>query len=95
MEIFILIFNFALCTFNLNETNVCLAIPKKVVEINGDILTVELPNGTRQEVKSIVELTIGDFCLTQQNMAIEKMDKEDAEELINQIFTIRKEGINI
>ena len=60
----------------------CLTIPKKVIEIDGDDIVVELINGDRQRVKSIVELKTGDFCLTQQNVAIEKIDAEYAAELI-------------
>jgi hydrogenase maturation factor len=54
----------------------CLTIPKKVVQINDGTITVELLDGTRQVVKSIVELEVGDFCVTQQNVAVEKMDTE-------------------
>jgi hydrogenase maturation factor len=69
----------------------CLTIPKKVVEIKENTVVVELPNKTRQEVKSIVELNVGDFCLTQQNVAIEKIDKEAVSDLIN-IFA-KKENV--
>ncbi|NTU66422.1 MAG: HypC/HybG/HupF family hydrogenase formation chaperone [Candidatus Moranbacteria bacterium] len=60
----------------------CLTIPKKVVEIDGNKIVVELANGDRQSVKSIVALEIGDFCLTQQNVAIERIDADYAGELI-------------
>lgn len=57
----------------------CLTIPKKVVELcpNREVL-VELLDGTRQKVKSIIDLEVGDYCLTQQNVAIEKMAPEEA-----------------
>lgn len=58
----------------------CLTIPKKVISIDGNSAVVENPEGVRQTIKTIVELRPGDFCLTQQNVAIEKMDKELAEE---------------
>ena len=61
----------------------CLTIPKKVISVEKDKITVELPNGDRQTVKSIVELNAGDFCLTQQNVAIEKVDDEYNEEVFN------------
>jgi len=60
----------------------CLTIPKKVVEIKGDEVVIETPNGNRQNVKSIVDLGVGDYCLTQQNVAIEKMETKEAKELI-------------
>lgn len=63
----------------------CLTIPKRVVEIKENTVVVELPNKTRQEVKSIVDLSIGDFCLTQQNVAIQKIDVQEAEKIISDI----------
>lgn len=69
----------------------CLTIPKKVISIEGNNVVVENPAGDRQTVKSIVELNAGDFCLTQQNVAIEKIDKEEARKIINEILVIRKE----
>lgn len=61
----------------------CLTIPKKVVEIKENSVIVENYNGDRQELKSIVELAIGDFVLSQQNVVIEKMDKIQAVEILN------------
>ena len=61
----------------------CLTIPKKVISIEGNSVVVENPNGDRQTVKSIVELNAGDFCLTQQNVAIEKIDDEHSKEIFN------------
>ncbi|MFA6973904.1 MAG: HypC/HybG/HupF family hydrogenase formation chaperone [Parcubacteria group bacterium] len=66
----------------------CLTIPKKVVAVGKEIFIVETFDGTRQEVKSIVELSVGDFCITQQNVVIQKMTDEDAKE----IFEITKNG---
>jgi hydrogenase maturation factor len=47
------------------------------------IFVVENHDGTRQEVKSILPLAIGDYVITQQNIAIEKIAAEQAEELFN------------
>lgn len=68
--------------------NMCLTIPKKVIFTSTDkrIFIVENHKGDRQEVKSIVRLKIGDYCLTQQNVAIQKIGKKEAEELMNEIF---------
>jgi hydrogenase maturation factor len=60
----------------------CLTIPKKVISIDGDNVIVEFPSGDRQNVKSIVELKSGDFCLTQQNIAIYKLNQDEAEEIL-------------
>ena len=58
----------------------CVTIPKKVIglEENGQII-LELFDGTRQAVKTIVGLAVGDYCLTQQTVAIEKITTADAE----------------
>lgn len=62
----------------------CLTIPKKVISIGeNNMVTVELPDGTRQDVKTIVELKPGDFCLTQQNVAIERVEENDIKEIFN------------
>lgn len=63
----------------------CLTIPKKVISKEGDFFVVENMGGTRQKVKSIVSLKIGDFVLTQNNIAIQKISKKDVEE-INKLF---------
>lgn len=60
----------------------CLTIPKKVIEISGDEVVIEKPDGSRQTVKTIVKLNAGDFCLTQQNVATYKLDKKEAEEVL-------------
>ncbi|MEI7890594.1 MAG: HypC/HybG/HupF family hydrogenase formation chaperone [bacterium] len=61
----------------------CLTIPKKVVEVRGDLVVVEDFKGDRQEMKTIVELAIGDFVMSQQNVVLEKMDKRQAQEIFN------------
>jgi hydrogenase maturation factor len=61
----------------------CLTIPKKVIEIRENSVIVEDHNGARHELKTIVELAIGDFVLSQQNIIIEKMEKHEAEEILN------------
>jgi len=59
-------------------------MPKKVISIiDNDEVIVELPNGDRQEVKTIIELKPGDYVLTQQNVVVQDIDKEYARELIN------------
>ena len=61
----------------------CLTIPKKVISIKEDGVIVENPSGDRQTMKSIVELAIGDYCLSQQGIIIEKMDREEAKAVLN------------
>lgn len=66
---------------------VCLTIPKKIVEIRDNSVIVETHNGDRQELKSMVELAIGDFVISQQNIVLEKIDKNEAQEIFNMINT--------
>ena len=47
-----------------------------------------LPDGSRQTVKTIVDLAIGDYVLIQQNVAIEKMEPEEAQTLLQEIEVI-------
>lgn len=63
----------------------CLTIPKKVAEIKQNSVIVELHDGTRQELKSLIELAVGDFVLSQQNVIIEKLDKEEAQQIFDMI----------
>jgi len=58
-----------------------------VAEISQNSVIVELHDGTRQELKSLIKLAVGDFVLSQQNVIIEKMDKEEAEEIFDMINT--------
>ena len=69
----------------------CLTIPKKVVEINGNSVVVETHSGDRQTLKTLVELAIGDFVLSQQNVIVEKIDSQYAEEIFNIIKQGKKE----
>lgn len=61
----------------------CLTIPKKVVEIGKDGVVVEDHAGHRQKVKTLVELAIGDFVLTKQNVVLEKMETKIAQEIFD------------
>lgn len=64
----------------------CLTIPKKVVEIKESSVIVEDHTGSRQEMKSLIEsLKVGDFIVSQQNIAIEKIEKKYAQEIFDMI----------
>lgn len=61
----------------------CLTIPKKVLEVKKNSTIVELPDGVKQTVKSIIRSKPGDYVLTQQNIIIQKIGKKEAKEIIN------------
>jgi hydrogenase assembly chaperone HypC/HupF len=63
----------------------CLTIPKKVIEITREGVLVENHKGDRQILKTMVDLSIGDYVFSQQNIIIEKMDQETAQEILNLI----------
>lgn len=64
----------------------CITIPKKVVEIRKDMIVVENHTGDRQELKSLIKsLQVGDFIVSQQNIAIEKIEKKYAQEIFDMI----------
>jgi hydrogenase expression/formation protein HypC len=60
---------------------VCLAIPAKILEINGDIAKVDFGQGVAREVNiTLVEAKIGEYVLIHAGYAIEKLDQTAAEE---------------
>jgi hydrogenase maturation factor len=67
----------------------CLTIPKKVLEIREKSVIVEDHVGHRQEMKTLIELAIGDFVVSQQNIILEKMSKEYAEEMLKIVFDFK------
>ena len=61
----------------------CLTIPKRVLEVRSDLIVTEDFQGNRQEMKTLIELAIGDFVISQNNIIIEKIDKDLAKEILN------------
>ena len=60
----------------------CLTIPKKVFEIRENSVIVEQYDGSRQEMKTMIELSVGDFVLSKQNIIFEKIEDREAQEII-------------
>lgn len=60
----------------------CLAIPGKIIAINGDIGDVDFGGVTKQTNISMVEANVGDWVVIHAGFAIEVMDEEDAQETI-------------
>lgn len=57
----------------------CLAIPMKIITIEGTIATAEVDGVTRQaRLDLIPEAGIGDFVLIHAGLAISRLDPEDA-----------------
>jgi hydrogenase expression/formation protein HypC len=61
----------------------CLAIPGKIIKINGQLATVDF-QGIKKEVNiNLVKVKLGDFIMVHAGFAIEKMGKDQAKEIKN------------
>ena len=61
----------------------CLAIPGKVIDINGDMATVEIAGNTREIGFSLTpEAGLGDYVLVHAGFSIEIVDKYEAQEIL-------------
>jgi hydrogenase expression/formation protein HypC len=57
----------------------CLAIPGKVIGINGNRATIEYGEGIRNQANvSLVDVSIGDYVLVHAGFAIKVMDEDEA-----------------
>ncbi len=60
----------------------CLAIPGKIVNIDGDMGDVDFGGVTRKANLSMVDAQVGDWAVVHAGFAIQLMDEEDAQETI-------------
>lgn len=60
----------------------CLAIPGKIVSIDGDMGEVDFGGATRKANLSMVDAKVGDWAVVHAGFAIQLMDEEDAQETI-------------
>lgn len=59
----------------------CLSIPAKVEEINGEMAVVSVGGAKyRASLQMIEDVAVGDYILLHTGFAIQKLSKEDAEE---------------
>ncbi len=59
----------------------CLAIPAKVLEVNGDVAKVDFGQGVAREVNvMLVDARVGEYVLVHAGYAIETLDQKAAEE---------------
>ena len=59
----------------------CLAIPAKVLEVNGDIANVDFGHGVSREVNiMLVDAQVGEYVLVHAGYAIQKLNQKAAEE---------------
>ncbi len=65
----------------------CIGIPQKIVKINGQKAVVKSANGQKEiDIHLIKDLKVGDYIISQNSVAINKIDSKTAleiNELIN------------
>ncbi len=72
----------------------CIAIPGRVTEINGDRATVDYSGNQVKVNIGLVEPQVGQYVLVHAGCAIEVMEKDKAQELIDLFSDIEElEGI--
>ena len=64
----------------------CLAIPAKILSINGDNAMIEL-GGTQREASLMLleDASVGDWVIVHAGFAIEKLSEEDAQQTFDLI----------
>ena len=61
----------------------CLAIPAKVIEVQGDVAKVDFGEGVLREVNvMLVDTKIGEYVLVHAGYAIQVIDRKAAEETL-------------
>jgi hydrogenase expression/formation protein HypC len=70
----------------------CLAIPMRLVEIDGAVALAEVDGVTRQvRLDLLPEAVLGDYVLIHAGLAIARVDAEHAEETLSMLRTIADE----
>jgi len=63
--------------------DMCLAVPAKIMKINGEVAEVDFGEGILREVNiALVEPRVGEYVLVHAGYAITVVDKEEAEETL-------------
>lgn len=60
-----------------------MAVPAKILEINGDLAKVDFGGGVMREVNiMLVDARVGDYVLVHAGYAIQVLDEKEAEETL-------------
>ncbi len=63
--------------------SICLAVPGKVIKINGDKAVIEYGQGVTNSANiSLVEVQVGDYVLVHAGFAIQRLDEKEAIETL-------------
>lgn len=71
----------------------CVAVPGKVIEINGDFAKINIMNNITEANVKLVDVKLGDYVLVHAGCVLEVMKKDAAEELL-EIFEALGEEFN-
>jgi hydrogenase assembly chaperone HypC/HupF len=55
----------------------CLAVPRKVIEVNGKEVIVEC-NGEKKKAMSLLDVGIGEYVIINSGIVVEKISEEEA-----------------
>lgn len=61
----------------------CLAVPAKIIEINGDNAKVDFGGVLRTVNISLVDVEVGEYVIVHAGFAIEIMDEEEAKKTLD------------
>lgn len=60
----------------------CLAIPARVIEVNGDLAKADFGGVVREVNVSLVDAKVGDYILVHAGYAIQVLDEKEANETL-------------
>lgn len=61
----------------------CVAVPGKIIEINGDVAKVDIRNNICEANIKLVSANIGDYVLIHAGCVLEVLKKDMAEEILS------------
>ena len=68
----------------------CVALPGKIEKIEDNIATVNFSGNTVRAHTGVVKVSVGDFVLVHAGLIIQKLDREEAENM-TELFEMIKE----
>lgn len=61
----------------------CLAVPGKIIRINGSVATIDYGNEKREANCSMIECKVGEYVIVSNRMVIDKVSEKEAIESLN------------
>ena len=72
----------------------CLAVPMRVVTIDGEVAICEIDGVRREASLMMVDgVEVNDYVLIHAGFAIERLDEDEAEETLRQMRAVLAQGI--